>query len=107
MFVDSEANVKIADFGLQKKVTQNDEMKTRCGTPGFMAPEISNMFCTDAYDGKAVDIFALGVVLYVMILASFPFEDTDDKKYFSFLADPEKAVSKKQKSISIEALQLI
>ena len=75
VFIDDQANAKIADFGLQKKVTENDSMKTRCGTPGYMAPEISRMFDSSAYNGKAIDIFALGVMLYVMIMASFPFED--------------------------------
>lgn len=47
-----------------------------CGTPSFMAPEIVNK--QDCY-GPPVDIWALGVVLFVMLTGVFPFKGHTDK----------------------------
>ena len=57
---DDENNLKIADFSLADYY--EDGLKSVCGTPGYMAPEI---FSQHLYDEK-VDIFSLGVVLYSM-----------------------------------------
>ena len=43
-------------------------MWTRCGTKGYMAPELLR---GDKYSGKSVDLFAAGVILFVM-RAGFP-----------------------------------
>eukprot|EP00966_Prymnesium_polylepis_P314175 7260377-Prymnesium_polylepis.1 len=43
-----------------------------CGTPGFVAPEV--LQCNDGY-GCAVDLWALGVVTFMMLYAEAPFSD--------------------------------
>jgi len=45
----------------------------KCGTPGFVAPEI---FKTKNYTPK-VDIFSLGVVLFILVFGRLPFEGKD------------------------------
>lgn len=35
-----DADIKVADFGLARVVSSNDMMKTACGTPGYVAPEV-------------------------------------------------------------------
>jgi len=64
--------IKIADFGLSNKTHGNNEnmlFYTMCGSLTHIAPEI---FGESGYDHK-VDIWALGVVLFVMLSVSYPF----------------------------------
>ncbi|KAJ1848995.1 hypothetical protein LPJ70_000722, partial [Coemansia sp. RSA 2708] len=65
--------VKIADFGLARAVGDGDMMRTVCGTPSYLAPEIVCRSSSTASYDIGVDIWALGVVLYTMHLNSFPF----------------------------------
>ena len=53
--------IKIADFSLAEEFVVN-KMHVKCGTPGFMAPEI---FYNEYYDEK-VDIFSAGIILYIL-----------------------------------------
>lgn len=53
--------VKIADFSLAEEF-KIKRMYVKCGTPGFMAPEI---FSEEYYDEK-VDIFSAGIILYIL-----------------------------------------
>ena len=71
--------VKIADFGLSSlsAVEYQATMATACGTPEYLAPELVAMVANDeesevAYSSK-VDIWAIGVILYVMISGFHPF----------------------------------
>ena len=59
---------KIGDFGFSKSV--EEATKSHCGTPNFMAPEI---LAGKAYD-KQVDIWSLGVLLFYMLFADYPFK---------------------------------
>jgi len=56
--------VKLTDFGLSKELTQSDEkfMRTRCGTPSYVAPEIIQ---AEPYT-NTIDIWSLGIVLHLM-----------------------------------------
>lgn len=59
----------LSDFGLSRGVAQASVMQTVCGTPIYIAPEIlGNMTVRQGYD-KAVDLWSLGVMLYVMFEA--------------------------------------
>jgi len=61
------AILKLADFGTAKEVgqSQDADLKTYTGTPGFMAPEVTKM--QTKYDGKA-DVFSLGVIMFSLIM---------------------------------------
>ena len=71
-FLDESVRIKIADFGLNKicKGPEAQAMISSCGTINYMAPEITG---EHEYDGQAVDIFALGQVLFLLRTAKFAF----------------------------------
>ena len=58
------ATVKIADFGLAVVVDPKVPERLRCGSPGYVAPEVLNNL---GYDTKA-DMFSAGVILYILYL---------------------------------------
>jgi len=75
---DDDTNVKIADFGFAKRITDLKPDETACGTPGYVAPEILR---GDQY-GPEVDIWSMGVICYVLLAGYPPFYDEDQKKLF-------------------------
>jgi len=71
LLLDDNLNVKIADFGFCNHTKEDELLKTWCGSPPYAAPEI---FEGKEYDGPAIDIWSLGVVLYVLVSAALPFD---------------------------------
>lgn len=69
--------LKLCDFGFAKAWSANSNMDTmRIGTPEYMGPELISGRA--GYDGKKVDVWASGVLLFVMLLGMFPFEMEDE-----------------------------
>jgi len=67
---DNDWNVKIADFGLATNVNpSHDYLFKRCGTPGYVAPEV----LADAKYDQKVDVFSAGVILYILLTGGSPF----------------------------------
>lgn len=66
--------LKVSDFGLSKFVRKNSVMRTLCGTPLYVAPEVLKTSGKGAYTRK-VDIWGLGVVLFTMLSGTLPFSD--------------------------------
>ena len=61
---DSRGNLKLADFGLCQIMKDGSALKTRCGSPDYVAPEI---ILNLPYDGAKVDAWSCGVLLYIML----------------------------------------
>jgi len=68
------ADIKVADFGLARIVSGKDMMKTACGTPGYVAPEILK---NKGYDSGAVDLWSVGVILYILLCGFPPFYEEE------------------------------
>jgi len=66
--------VVVADFRLAKIFSRGELLKTHVGTPTYAAPEIVRGDLT--YD-KAVDMWSIGVIIYVLLAGFFPFYDDD------------------------------
>ncbi|XP_074793038.1 serine/threonine-protein kinase SIK3 isoform X2 [Natator depressus] len=71
LLLDANLNIKIADFGFSNIFTPGQLLKTWCGSPPYAAPEL---FEGKEYDGPKVDIWSLGVVLYVLVCGALPFD---------------------------------
>ena len=68
IFLDEKFNLILADFGFAGPIQGKDgegKLKSIIGTEGYMAPEI---ILKKPYVGSQVDIFALGVVLFIMVM---------------------------------------
>lgn len=68
------APIKIADFGLARIMKQNEMMKTACGTPGYVAPEVLQ---NKGYSDGAVDMWSAGVILYILLCGFPPFYEEE------------------------------
>ena len=71
----NEIDIRIVDLGFATKVHDQDLLFKRCGTPGYVAPEILQ---GKDYDTKA-DVFSAGVILYLLLFGGMPFGGKDYK----------------------------
>ncbi|CAI7599135.1 unnamed protein product [Penicillium pancosmium] len=77
LLADKKMTVKLGDFGLAKIIGEDSFTTTlirRCGTPSYVAPEILQETKERRYT-KAVDVWSLGVVLYICLCGFPPFSD--------------------------------
>lgn len=68
---EDDTNIKIADFGLSKIISEDRMLETACGTPIYVAPEVLS---GEAYD-KEVDMWSIGVITYILLCGFPPFFD--------------------------------
>jgi len=78
ILVDDQMNLKIADFGFAcyKNI---DALTSYRGTMTYMAPEIKE---GKTYKGTQVDLFSLGVILFIIVQGIFPFKEARKEEYF-------------------------
>lgn len=74
-----QRTIKLTDFGLSRSYADHQHLKTCCGSPCYIPPE---MILGDKYDPELLDVWSLGVTLYVMLAGYLPFDDeVTDKMY--------------------------
>ncbi|CAB3255674.1 unnamed protein product [Arctia plantaginis] len=71
LLLDANMNIKIADFGFSNYYATGELLATWCGSPPYAAPEV---FEGKRYTGPEIDIWSLGVVLYVLVCGALPFD---------------------------------
>ncbi|XP_035265583.1 serine/threonine-protein kinase SIK1 [Anguilla anguilla] len=71
LLLDANMNIKLADFGFGNFYNSGEALSTWCGSPPYAAPEV---FEGKEYEGPQLDIWSLGVVLYVLVCGSLPFD---------------------------------
>ncbi|KAL2911871.1 hypothetical protein HK105_208654 [Polyrhizophydium stewartii] len=71
LLLDANLDIKIADFGFSNYFDPESKLDTFCGSPPYAAPEL---FQGRRYTGPEVDIWSLGVILYVLTTGCLPFD---------------------------------
>ena len=100
------ARVKVCDFGMSTFVGVDGQVRGRCGTPGYVAPEIFTSGLHGGY-GNKIDVYSAGVTLYVMLCGYEPFYgetdqelvDANQKSDVEFPKEDWKNVSKDARSL--------
>jgi tRNA A-37 threonylcarbamoyl transferase component Bud32 len=103
---ESDVHIVMADFGLAKVYQTDDNiMETMCGTPQYLAPELVIQMRSGKITGytNAVDMWALGVILFVLLSGHTPFNPKDFDKIinarFSFSHGLWKTISAEAKDL--------
>ena len=68
--------LKIIDFGLSNSYKKGQLLKTGCGSPCYVPPE---MIKEENYNGALSDIWSAGIILYLMLCGKLPFYDDDNQ----------------------------
>ncbi|CAF1935183.1 unnamed protein product [Rotaria magnacalcarata] len=74
LLLDGRGNIKVADFGFANTFAPNKKLQTFCGSPPYAAPEL---FQCIEYSPEKVDVWALGVLLYIFVCGHLPFDSNN------------------------------
>ncbi|XP_067911614.1 testis-specific serine/threonine-protein kinase 1-like [Heterodontus francisci] len=82
LLLDKDFNVKLSDFGFAKRCMSDDQgrpllSKTFCGSAAYAAPEVLQGI---PYQPKVYDVWSLGVILFIMVCGSMPYDDSNIKR---------------------------
>ena len=75
----SNYEIKIIDFGFGMLNPEKKLQKFFCGTPNYMPPEIAEK---KPYVGQLADMWSLGILVYKIFCADFPFKGKDEKELY-------------------------
>ena len=76
LLLDSNYDLKLIDFGLSTKYSDDELLNQPCGTIVYAAPEVLDY---KEYHGMLADVWSCGIVLYGMLSGFLPFGDSDDE----------------------------
>jgi len=78
-----DTQIKIADFGLARMAPEKDSLKTLCGSPYYISPEILRR---DRY-GTKTDMWSVGVVIFILLGGYPPFSNEDREVLYKQIKD--------------------
>jgi len=81
--------VKVADFGLSRFFTDGSELRTICGSPLYVAPEILDIGTSSDTYTPAVDMWSVGVILYILLSGYSPFDNDDEQVLYQRIRNGE------------------
>ncbi|XP_077593924.1 SNF related kinase b [Stigmatopora nigra] len=84
VFFPQQGAVKLTDFGFSNLFKPGTMLATSCGSLAYSAPEI---LLGEEYDAPAVDIWSLGVILYMLVCGVPPFQETNDSETLVMILD--------------------
>ncbi|CAH1170330.1 unnamed protein product [Phaedon cochleariae] len=84
VFFKKQGVVKLTDFGFSNKFYPGQKLETSCGSLAYSAPEI---LLGDSYDAPAVDVWSLGVILYMLVCGQAPFQEANDSETLTMIMD--------------------
>uniref|UniRef100_A0A0X3PNR7 non-specific serine/threonine protein kinase n=1 Tax=Schistocephalus solidus TaxID=70667 RepID=A0A0X3PNR7_SCHSO len=100
ILLDDCQNIRVIDFGLCAKNTDNTLLDTFCGSLAYAAPEI---LANKEYSGHAADIWSMGVILYSLLCGCLPFDPTKPEKLPQIIAkgkyDVDESLSKSSRHL--------
>ena len=76
LLINDNQILKIIDFGLSHTYKTGELLKTGCGSPCYVPPE---MVKEEQYNGALSDIWSAGIILYLMLCGNLPFYDDDNQ----------------------------
>ncbi|KAF4750737.1 hypothetical protein FOZ62_028063 [Perkinsus olseni] len=79
ILLEGRDRIKIIDFGFSTSVPEGQNVKIFCGTPSYMCPQLVR---GGEYNGFKADMWALGVIVYLILLGSFPFRANTQKELY-------------------------
>uniref|UniRef100_T1IHI2 SNF-related serine/threonine-protein kinase n=1 Tax=Strigamia maritima TaxID=126957 RepID=T1IHI2_STRMM len=84
VFFEKLGMVKLTDFGFSNRFFPGQKLETSCGSLAYSAPEI---LLGDSYDAPAVDVWSLGVILYMLVCGRAPFQEANDSETLTMIMD--------------------
>ncbi|XP_054714116.1 SNF-related serine/threonine-protein kinase-like [Uloborus diversus] len=84
VFFEKLGMVKLTDFGFSNKFCPGQKLETSCGSLAYSAPEI---LLGDSYDAPKVDVWSLGVILYMLVCGRAPFQEANDSETLTMIMD--------------------
>lgn len=76
--------LKLIDFGFANQWCPEEKMRTSCGTLAYSAPEL---LLGEPYDGTKVDVWGLGLMLYILLYGGNPFMQINDNETLTKILD--------------------
>lgn len=79
ILIDADGKLKVIDFGFTNLMREGSHLDTFCGSAAYAAPE---MLSGKKYVGQEVDIWSMGVILFLLVTGQLPFDDRNMSKLF-------------------------
>ena len=99
-----DADVRIIDFCISRRIDVDEKVNDRLGTIGYMAPEV---LLGQNYSFSA-DVWSIGIIAYLLLTGYLPFDDEEDKEIIKKTLNEDVFFDKKKwNELSTEAMNFI